>query len=262
MEHGAGGGAGWDAFQMRRHRLEPPLCPTPGVIAAMRAAIGGSDGPILLLGATPAIVEAFDDLIVVDWSAAARGNIAPAGAVDGDWLDPPLADASFGAALGDGSLSCLAWTDYPRLFATLGRLLCAGGRAAIRCYASPAVRETPAQLLADAMAGQGEGFAAFKWRLAMTLVSEAQPDVPVVAIKRCFDGLVPDRDALCAATGWARAAVDDLDAYGGSALAYSFPTRAQLIERSRSYFPGAVFVETQGYDLAERCPLLVLRRGQ
>jgi len=252
-------GTAWDAFQTRRHRLEPPLCPTPGVIEAMRVAIGEGDAPILLLGVTGAIVDAFDNLIVVDWSAAARGSVSSARPIDGDWRDPPLPDASCGAALGDGSLTCLAWPrDYARLFAMLRRLLRPGGRAAIRCYAAPEVSETPERVLADAR--QSGGFAAFKWRLAMALASETDQNVPVAAIKQCFDALVPDRAALAAATGWTRAAIDDVDAYAGSALAYSFPTRRQLNDAGRAVFAGADFVETHGYDLAERCPLLVLRR--
>jgi len=253
-------GAAWDAFQVRRHRLEPPLCPTPAVIAAMHAAIGDPAGPILLLGVTPAIIAAFDDLVVVDWSAAARDAVGEARPVDGDWLDPPLERRLFAAALGDGSLNCLAGDDHARLFATLGRLLASGGRAAIRCYVAPDLCETADQVLADVLARRSEGFAAFKWRLAMTLASEDRPDVPVAAIKQSFDALVPDRDALAAATGWPRAAIDDVDAYQASALAYSFPTRRRLLDRARRFFADAALVETDGYDLAERCPLLVLRR--
>jgi len=253
------GGEAWEAFQARRHRLEPPLCPTPGVIAAMRDVVGDPAKPILLLGVTPGIVAAFDNLVVIDWSAAARGVVADARPLDGDWLDPQLDDASIGGALGDGSLTCLSWPDgYARLFATLARLLVPGAKAAIRCYAAPERTDAPDALVAEAFAGRGGGFAAFKWRLAMAMAHD--PNVPVVAIRQSFDGLVPDRDALAAATGWTRAAIDDVDAYGRVDLTYSFPTRGQLLDCARPYFPTAEFVETEGYELAERCPLLVLRQ--
>jgi SAM-dependent methyltransferase len=215
---------------------------------------------------TPAIVAAFEDLVVIDWSRTARGTVAERDrirAIDGDWLTLPLLPASCGGALGDGSLSCLAWpSDYARLFDALGRVLRPGAYAVIRCYASPEGEEQPEQIVADAMAGKIAGFAAFKWRLAMALVTDAEPNVPVAAIKDRFDALIPDRDALAAATHWTRAAVDDVDAYGGTVLRYSFPTRRQIVEQVGPAFASAGFVETQDYELAERCPLLVLKRGR
>jgi len=254
------GGEAWEAFQATRHRLEPPLCPTPGVIAAMRDAVGSPALPILLLGVTPAIVAAFDNLVVIDWSAAARGAVADAKPLDGNWLDPRLDESSLGGALGDGSLTCLSWPDdYALLFATLARLLAPGARAAIRCYAAPERRDVPDALVAEALSGRGGGFAAFKWRLAMTLALD--PNVPVAAIKQSFDALIPDRNALAAATGWTPAAIDDVDAYGHVGLTYSFPTRRQLLACARPFFVAAEFVETEGYELAERCPLLILKRG-
>jgi SAM-dependent methyltransferase len=232
------------------------------VIEAMRDALGDGASPIFLLGVTPAIVAAFSDLVVVDWSPAARSAVADQ-ALDGDWLDPPMAAASCGGALGDGSLTCLSWpADYTRLFAMLGRVLRPGGRVAIRCYTAVEPRERPAEVLAAAMACAIDGFAAFKWRLAMALCTGADSNVPVAAIKQSFDSLVPDRDRLAAATGWARAAIDDIDAYGGTAISYSFPTRAQLLDQIDPLFGAAHFVETAGYPLAERCPLLVTHRAQ
>jgi hypothetical protein len=264
IEYGAStSGEAWNSFQARRYRLEPPLCPTQGVVDGMRAALGGAEPPILLLGVTPAIVEGFADLVVVDRSVDALGEIADAPgahAVASDWLDLQLPPASIGAVLGDGSPTCLAWpSEYGQMFNALSRIMRPGGVGAIRCYATPDTPEAAAHIVADAMAGRIESFDAFKWRLAMALVTETQPNILVTRIRDLFDFLVPDRAALATATGWARATIDDIDAYRDSTLSLSFPKRHQLLDTIGPDF-SAGFIETEGYPLAERCPLLVLRR--
>jgi hypothetical protein len=78
-------------------------------------------------------------------------------------------------------------------------------------------------------------------------------------IHAAFECDFPDRAALARAAGWARETIDTIDLYAGSAAIHSYPPRAAL----RATLPpgfAARFVDGVGYELAERCPILVLER--
>lgn len=259
--------AGWAAFQRRRAALRPPLRPTAEVVAAMRRLTAPAAGPTLILGLTPELLASVGEWLAADWSATAIADARAAESprrrcLQADWRALPITPASCGAAIGDGSLSCLAWPgDYGRLSAELARVLAPGAVVAIRCYATPDEGERIGDVAAAALAGAGGGFHAFKWRLAMALAAAHGPNLPVSAIADAFDALLPDRAALAAAAGWSLDQIAEIDAYQGSALAYSFPTRRQILGAIGPGFVAARFIETEGYELAERCPLLVLERA-
>ena len=92
-------------------------------------------------------------------------------------------------------------------------------------------------------------------------IAEA-PDflVPVGDILDAFNILFPDRSALAGATGWERSAIDTLDAYVGAWHSLSFPTRRAIEELGSGRFSDCRFIESAGYPLAERCPLVVWTR--
>jgi SAM-dependent methyltransferase len=260
----------WAAFQARWARLKPPLRANDEVVAAIGAAIGdAADGraPALLLGVTPEYAGIAPAMVAVDWSRPMIDGIWPGDdaarrSLCADWRDLPLASGSCGAAVGDGSLSCLAWPDdYRRVFDRLAAVLRPGARLAIRCYATPDPCEPLAAVGAAALAGAAEGFHALKWRIAMALAAaRGDPNVPVVAILAAFDTLFPDRGRLAAAAGWDDEEIAEIDAYAGQRLVYSFPTRAEVLARVPPAFAGARFVAAGTYPLAERCPILVAER--
>jgi hypothetical protein len=49
--------------------------------------------------------------------------------------------------------------------------------------------------------------------------------------------------------------------YAGSDANYSFASRRQFLEIVPAEFTNARFVDVGSYELAERCPLLVLERA-
>jgi hypothetical protein len=73
-----------------------------------------------------------------------------------------------------------------------------------------------------------------------------------------FEVCFPDRAALAEAAGWTQAAIAEIDAYRGSHYIHCYPSRSRLLELMPSWAASARFVETEGYPLAERCPLLVI----
>lgn len=256
--------SGWEQFHRRVVQLRPPLSPHPADVAAIARQIANDDAHVLLLGMTAALFGQGQRLTAIDFSAPmiARlwpGDTATHRALEGDWrgLAPP--DRPYTAVIGDGSFNTLAW---PHDIAAVGARLAAaapGAVLAVRCFLAPppAMAESLDDLAAAAAAGTLGGFHAAKWRIAMALAAAAgDPNVPVVAIAAAFDALFPDRAALSAATGWTLETIAEIDAYRGSPACLAFPTAAQLLAALGTP-PGAGFVAAGGYELADRCPLLV-----
>lgn len=260
-------GAEWDAFHARWARSGPPLRVNQEVVAAYRAVVG-AHAPVVLLGITPELALVADETIAVDWNAAMIAHVWPGDdekrhSLLADWRDLPLPAGSCGAAMGDGSLNCLDWpAGYDQVFARLASVLRPGGPAAIRCYAMPDPNERLDAVADAAFAGRIAGFHALKWRLAMAAVGERNdPNLPVTEIHAAFDAHFPDRDRLAAAAGWSLEQIADIDFYAGSHVRYSFPTRDQILGCVGQGFTDARFEKSGSYELAERCPLLVLERG-
>jgi hypothetical protein len=93
----------------------------------------------------------------------------------------------------------------------------------------------------------------------MALVDD-RGEVPVELVRTTFDELFADRYALARTTGWTPSAIAGIDAYRGSPEVYLFPTEAELLAAVPDEYAGAALHATTGYQLAERCPVLVLRR--
>ena len=186
------------------------------------------------------------------WPGRAPGRSV----VQGDWRDMPFAQRSFASAVGDGSLNMCRWPDDYRAIAdALSRVVHPGGRVVIRCFTAPDVPESVEHVIDAALAGRILGFHAFKWRLAMA-VAQGNPNLPMVEVWRIFSNSVPHRKHLADATGWSLDLIGEIDDYASSPFSKSFPTRRQLLD----CFDDARLVDCGGYELAERCPLLVIDR--
>jgi SAM-dependent methyltransferase len=252
-------------FHRRWVTLKPPLRPHATVAAAIRALLPAYDAevPVLLLGVTPELAAVPEHVIAVDWSArmvavAWPGDSDARKAVLGDWRRLPLAKASVAAAIGDGCFTMLRYPDeQPLLLEQLRVAVRPAGRAIIRCFATPEPGETVAEVCADALAG-GLGFHSFKLRFNMAVALESgHANVRSEQLFERFQAAFPDRAALSAATGWSLAAIGEIDAYAGSEYIHCYPSRRQMMELVPGW-ASARFVETDGYPLAERCPLLVV----
>lgn len=174
--------------------------------------------------------------------------------IQADWRKLPLASASLGAAIGDGSINMLSWPDeVESVVARLRDAVRPGGRIALRCFCSPEQKEA-LEDVREAYLGHVDalGFHAFKWRLAQAAMTGE--NIEMKSVWDAFEGCFPDREALSRATGWPLSTIDEIDDYRFSTLSLCFPTRSLL----ESLFPDARFVESTGYELAERCPVMVI----
>ena len=263
-------------FHYRWPTIQPPLRPTQGVAAAIGVLLaergvplagsagGSTDDATLLLGVTPELAIVPRNVIAVDWNPdmiriAWPGDTPRRRAIVGDWKRLPLAETSVAAAIGDGALSMLRFPiEQPILFDQLRRVVRPGGRIVIRCFATPDPCETPEQVRTAALAGDLT-FHSFKHRFNMAIsAAEGLPNIESGQLHIGFERLFPDRAALIAASGWSAETIAEIDAYRGSGSLHCYPSRSQLLDLVPGWARDARFVETDGYPLAERCPLLVV----
>jgi SAM-dependent methyltransferase len=253
-------------FHLRWTTLQPPLRPHHSVARAIADLLPDPAEPLLLLGVTPELAALPLRMTAVDWNQAMLDRAWPGDspskrALLGDWRAMPLADGSMAAAISDG---CFTMLDHPgddlRLLDELARVLVPGGRLIARCFAMPESGETFAEVRRAAEGGTG--FHAFKLRLNMAVAWESgKVTIRCGRIFETFTRLFPDRAELSRASGWSLDQIAEIDAYRGRPSILSYPTRSQLLALAAERGLRASFVESSGYALAERCPLLVLDFG-
>jgi hypothetical protein len=256
----------WQDYHRRWSALRPPLRPTHETVEILKALVGDRDARVLLLGVTQELAHAFPRLLATDKNRAMIDNLWPGdsaerGAIEADWLALDDSVGRFSAVIGDGS--CNAVT-YPAALATLlqrvSERLERRGKFVCRLYERPERVWPEAELVAMGEGPAALNFHAFKWQLAMRIAEDSEPTVPVAAILERFDRLFPDRARLAAATGWAREVIDTIDAYRGSAIAYCFPSRRELLALMPRALGRIGFHSSGSYDLAECCPMLSCER--
>jgi len=253
----------WQNFAGRWNRLGSPMRPCAEDVRNFQSALGDAKGSCLLLGVTPELADISPQLTAIDNSHDMIRSLWPHrnSSVLGDWLDMPFEDASFDNVIGDG---CPVLLEFPlqqeRFFAEVARVLKPGGRFLLRAFVCAAQAESPEQVCDEARQGNIKSFHAFKWRLSMAIASQT-PDYTfkVSETLRTFEAQFPDRQQLAKVTGWDRKDIDTLDLYRDSIALYSYPPLARLRQTFAREFVEAEVVHGH-YELAERCPLLVLER--
>lgn len=255
----------WTDFHRRWARLKPPLRPDEAIVEAFRSAVAERRERVLLLGVTMELANIGAETIAVDHSAMMIAHVWPGDtaqrhAVNADWQALPFPASHFSAAVGDGCLSAVAYPGGQRgIFGQLSRIVKPGGRFVARLFQAPDQGETISAVGRSAMTRQIRSFHAFKWRLAMAIVAKAaDPNIKVQQILDVFEREFPDRAGLARATGWPAADIDTIDVYRGSPEVYSFPTFAQLRTTIPKAFSEPRLLSVGKYELAERCPFLIL----
>jgi SAM-dependent methyltransferase len=260
------GPAPWTAFYRRWRFSAPPLRPHADVCEQVRKHLASHADRVLLLGVTPELADVGVQTFAIDTSESATtiiwpGNTVARRAMLGDWRQLPCANGSVSAAIGDGSLNCVEYpSGYRRIFAELSRVVRSGGRIVIRAYLTPSPCESIAAVRDAALAGRVGNIHALKLRLAMAIGAQQEsPNVAVQEILRVFNREFPDRSALRRATGWrTEDIVAQLDAYNDLPEVYSFPTREHLLTCVPGELKTPRLASSGMYELAERCPLLVM----
>jgi SAM-dependent methyltransferase len=264
----------WSAMARSWEQSGSPLRPSPEDVAAYesaaRAWIDRHGAPrVLLLGVTPEIYRLpwplGNDFIAVDRTAAMIEHIWPGRreqVTQAGWTELPLPSASRDLAFCDGGLHLL---DYPAgqqaLVARLHDVISPGGRVIFRLFIPPAVRESPAAVVADLLARRIPNLNLLKLRLGMALQNSAEAGVAVRDVWQRLRDLAPDWATLAPRLGWPLEHLESVDAYRDSGARYHFVTREQAADL---FCAGEKFAllsaATPTYALGERCPLVVFER--
>ncbi len=230
------GDGGWSEFHKRFAVQGLPQIPDKAVVRRYAALIGRHDRRVLLLGITRALAEIGRDLTAVDFSAAQIESMWPGDARDrrallGDWRELEPAREPFTAAIGDGSLSTLAWPgDHREVLARVaGRARSPGGILVVRCFAPD--RRRPLELVvADVLEGRERDCNAARWRIAMA-VAERPGGIAARDLAAVWQRSFPDLAALAARTGWSLDGMNLIfDSFSRSPVRFSFVTRAALLD--------------------------------
>lgn len=259
----------WEAYHSRWSRLGPPLRPPPSVVAAIAAELASlqstkDDRLCLLLGVTPELARIHTPLVAVDRNpemieALWVGDDSRHRALRGDWSELDSGIGPLGCAVGDGSLNVMAFPHpQARVLGRLRALIPEDGGVILRVFARTPTetRETASEVLETPEVSLS--FHGFKWRLAMAMCDERGSTLQVASLWEKFNSCFRDREALATRTGWSMEDVETIDVYASSPETYAFPTRAEFMELAESCGFRARFREVGGYELAARCPLLVL----
>jgi hypothetical protein len=225
-------------------------------------------GKVLLLGVTPELADIGAHLTAVDRNEEMLTYIWPGDtgrrrARIGDWRNLQLGNNIFGSCIGDGSLNAVMFPDdIVKILHGVSEALQPGGRFVCRLYATPTRCETLHDVHTAALIGGIQSFHALKWRVAMaTVAAQDNPNIRVTAILDNFECLFPDRNTLTQRCGWPQDIIDTIDVYRGSTDTYCFPTAEQILSLVPSAFVHTRLVDSGNYELAERCPLLVMDRA-
>lgn len=224
-----------------------------------------------LLGVTPEIASAPwlqpYDLIAVEraqpmintlWYENSGGRLA----VCADWRNSPLPGASIDLVVGDG---CLTVVDFPegltRLLREAYRCLTGDGHLMLRLFCRPDAGEAPEQVIAALLSGKIGSIHAFKWRLLMAVQSSDDTrDVAVARVWEIWDGVRREAQRQAVALGWPPAAVATMELYRDSPARYNFMTYGATMHELRSAGFELLSMRTGTYELAERCPHVLLAK--
>lgn len=189
------------------------------------------------------------------------GNTASRAAICANWLRLPFANARFDIVVGDGCLVAIGDDNAQNeLIAVARRGVRADGWLCMRLFCLPEQTESIEDVFDALEAGNIGSFHAFKWRLAMALQGDAA-GVAVADIWRTWNAKGIDRDRLAVTRGWPRDTIDTLDIYRDSPVRYRFAGYHSLIGQFASAGFDHVDTRRGTYELAERCPIVMLRRG-
>jgi len=165
----------------------------------------------------------------------------------GDWRRMSrFAKGSQDLVIGDGCFTTLREREYDTVLRQIHGVLRPGGVFAHRWFLRPS---TP-----DKSSSFRDSFHAFKLQLLMSLQKSFEQGVEV---KQAYEWWSQRQLDIAA---WPAEEVATIAAYAGSDALYTFPTEAELAAKLDKFFHLELCHVVEGYDLSERCPVIMCVR--
>ena len=239
--------------------------PTPSVVKLMQDLAG--DNQILLMGVTPELHAAFNNIVAVDRDSGMiervwPGNTVTKTVIQCDWMSiawndiPPIT-----AVVGDCALPMLSNLDNMRIFQqNCYDKLESGGVFVQRLFMRPENPYTRDDLLKIMSEPAQINFHAFKWVMCMAIAAEFGYSMSDPQRYDYFNTLCNNREKLANDTGWGSDAIETIEMYCDGKQTIGFCDRAEIFNTIPIDAVDVKFLYTDDYDLAEHCPIVFWRK--
>jgi hypothetical protein len=181
-------------------------------------------------------------------------------AVLADWCAMPMASGTIELVAGDGCYVVLTYPDgFKTLTREIHRVLRRSGRFVIRVFLRPDRPESVADIAHAFARGEIGSVHALKLRLLAT-VHGGDAGSRLDDVWRAWKTLPSVPASRAGSRGWTAEEIVGIESYGGMQARYFLPTLAEFRHSLASEFTEIECARSR-HELAERCPTLVLRRG-
>ncbi len=233
-----------------------PLNPNQEIIDHLKTIVD-VDSKILLLGVTPQIYHAFNNITAVDKESIMIETVWPGNTINkrailDNWLTVDLEENSFDAILGDGSINMLMYPgEVETLLERCRKWLKPGGKFVCRMFTRPDQHVTREWLKQEG-ANPSVSWTAFRRLVPMAFAAERGSLVPWAEAYNFFHELFPDKSQL----KFTAEEIEKFEAYKGVSTSTWFPTRKEITD----IVPDGVFVDFGTYDIAHTCPFMIVEK--
>jgi hypothetical protein len=240
-------------------KLTSPARPSVSDINTYKSIV--PEGPILLLGVTPEIANAYDNVLAVDKDIKMIENVWPGNtetkhAVNSSW-ESFLPGKKFNGVLGDCAMTMIG--DKKHIVNANLRffdMLNPGGTMAHRIFHKPKERVTKQHLIDMLSKPATINFNAFKWTMFMYYGEEVDYRIKVTKLHKLFNEICPIRELASELTGWSMTQINSIDIYENSDWEVSVLSKKEWLETIPKDAIDVKFTYQDDYDLAELCPIL------
>lgn len=269
-------GGHWPDIARHWDLVGPPLRPSAQDVAIYAEVVGGwarahGTPRALILGVTPELYglpwPPGTAVAAVDHTPSMIDAVWPGprdAVVCANWTDPPLESGSRDMALCDGGIHLLSYPhDHHNLVGALRRVVAPGGLCVFRLFVPPRQREQPGTVLRDLLAGRISNPNILKLRLGMALQEDKEQGVQLGKVWDAIHQVAPDLSHLAERIGSRPEPWLAIRSYRNCPNRYHFLSVAEVC-RLFCDDPGGFTMEkvqVPSYELSERCPTVVFRRG-
>lgn len=244
-------------------KLKAPARPTESVINTYKSLI--PEGPILLLGVTPEIANAYNNVLAVDRDSKMIQNVWPGNtdtksATNTNW-ESFLTSEKFNGVIGDVALTMLADKKAITKFNKKSLdMLNDNGVVAQRIFHKPKDKITRDMLIDMLSKPATVNFNAFKWMMFMCYSEETHSKIKLTNVLKLFNQIAPVREFVARDTGWSIDDINTIDLYKDSDWEVIVMSKKEWLETVPKDAKDVKFTYNDDYDLAELCPVLSYRK--
>jgi hypothetical protein len=244
-------------------KLKAPARPTQSVVDTYKTLI--PEGSILLLGVTPEIANAYDNVLAVDHDTKMIEKVWPGdtdtkSAIHGNW-ETIIPATKFDGVIGDVALTLLADMKHITSFNKKAfDMLNLGGTVAQRIFHKPKEVITRDQLIDMLTKPAIVNFNAFKWMMFMCYAEETHSKIKLTNILKFFNEICPVREFAARDTGWSMDDINTIELYKNTDWSVIVMSKKEWLETVPKGASTVQFTYQDDYDLAELCPILSYKK--